>query len=404
MKCQVCSGNRLYTVLDLGHHPPSDDFLSDERLNKEEIFYPLKAVYCEDCKLVQLSNTVDPKALFTDHYVYMSSSNKVFVKHANMLVDRLIKEYNLKENDFVIDVGSNDGTLLENYIPHNVKILGVDPSSVAKVSIEKGIPTINEFFDENLAKDILKNHGKAKIITGLNVFAHVKELASLINGVKMLLEDSGVFITESHYLLDMVEKLQYDEIYHEHLRYYSLEALINLFKRFGMDVFHAERTQNQGGSILVFACKRGVHTIKDSVATILEQEKGLNTKESFENFRKRVNETRIKLRNLLHDLKSKGHRIIGIGAPAKSTTLLNFCKIDSNLLDYLVETNMSKANKYSPGMHIKIFDESEMVKDQPEYAVMLPWNIKDDIIPKIRNKGYKGKIIIPIPEPSVIES
>ncbi len=403
MKCQVCSSENLYNVLDLGHQPPSDDFLTEERLNEEEVFYPLKVIYCEDCKLVQLNYEIDPNVVFRENYVYMSSSNKIFIQHAHSLVDRLVHEFKLTENDFVIDIGSNDGTLLEAYNPYKIKILGTDPSSVAKVAIGKGIPTINAFFNEELAETIIKEHGKAKIITGLNVFAHVKELKSLLNGVNVLLEDSGTFITESHYLLDMIEKLQYDEIYHEHLRYYSIESLINLFKRFNMDVFHAERTNNQGGSIIVFACKKGQKNISDSVSSILEVEKdyNLNSHKTFDNFRERVNEIKMKLRNMLYEIKANGNIIVGIGAPAKGTTLLNFCKIDSNILDYLVETNQFKVGKYSPGMHIKILDESTLIKDQPEYALMLPWNIKDNIIPKLREKGYIGKIIIPNPEPTI---
>lgn len=405
MKCQVCESERLYEVLDLGYHPPSDDFLTEERLNEGETLYPLKVVFCEDCKLVQLSNAVDPKVLFTENYVYRSASNKQFVEHARPLVDRLIKQFNLTENDFVIDIGSNDGTLLEGYLPYKVKILGVDPSRVAKIAIENGIPTINEFFNGNSAKIILEKYGRAKVITGLNVFAHVKELFSLIKGVKLLLEDLGVFINESHYLLDMVQKLQYDEIYHEHLRYYSLEALINLFNRFDMDIFYAERTPNQGGSILIFACKKGAYPISDSVTSILQEETkyNLNSRETFNDFRNRVEETRRKLENLLSEIKTKGHSIVGIGAPAKGTTLLNYCKIDSTILDYLVETNELKVGKYSPGTHIKILDESIIFREKPEYALILSWNIKDKIVPKLRDKGFKGKIIVPNPEPYIFE-
>lgn len=404
MKCQVCESERLYEVLDLGHHPPSDDFLTEERFNQGETLYPLKVIFCEDCKLVQLNNAVDPKVLFTENYVYRSSSNKQFVEHAHALVGRLVKQFSLTENDFVIDIGSNDGTLLEGYTPYKIKVLGVDPSSVAKIAIENSIPTINEFFNENSAKIILEKYGKAKVITGLNVFAHVKELFSLIKGVKLLLDDSGIFINESHYLLDMVQKLQYDEIYHEHLRYYSLEALVNLFNRFDMDVFYAERTPNQGGSILIFACKKGAYPISDSVTSLLQEEAkyNLNSYEVFDIFRNRVEEARRKLKTLLNEIKNKGYRIIGIGAPAKGTTLLNYCGIDSSILDYLVETNELKIGKYSPGMHIKILGESVIFKDQPEYALILPWNIKDKIVPKLREKGFKGKIIVPNPEPHIV--
>lgn len=405
MKCQICSSSNLYEILDLGHQPPSDLFLSEEKLNEGEISYPLRVFFCEDCKLVQLSYAVDPKILFTNQYVYTSTSNKPLLIHMKLLAERFTKEFNLTEKDLVIDIASNDGALLQEFAKHNVRILGVDPASVADIAIKKGIPTIKDFFNENLAKLILQNHGKARLITGLSLIPHARDLASIIEGVKTLLDDKGVFLTESHYLGDMIEKLQYDAIYHEHLRYYSVTALVNLFNRFGMDVFHAERVTMHGGEIRVLACKKGVYPISDSVRLLLEKEKqsNLNSRENFAKFRAKVESNKEKLNNILQDIKSKGHRIAGIGAPAKGTTLLNFCKIDSSKLDYLAETSELKIGKYSPGMHIKIVPESKLFEDQPEYALLLPWNIKDDIIPKLRGKGYNGNIIIPNPEPHIVD-
>jgi len=406
MKCEICSSFNLYEVLDLGYQPPSDAFLSEEDLNKEEIFYPLRVFFCEDCELVQLNYAVDPKVLFTERYIYTSTSNKPLLIHMKALVERFSKKFDLHENSLVIDIASNDGALLQEFVKRNVRVLGVDPASVADIAIRKGIPTIKEFFNENLAHLILHAYGKAKLITGLSVIPHAKELVSLINGVKILLEDNGVFMTESHYIVDLIEKMQYDAIYHEHLRYYSVAALVNLFKRFDMDVFYAERVPMHGGEIRILACKNGVYPISGSVRDLLEMEKNinLNSRESFDKFRRKVNENKTKLNAILHDIKSKGQRIVGIGAPAKGATLLNFCKIDSSKLDYLVETNELKVGKYSPGMHIMILPESKLLEDQPEYALLLPWNIKEDIIPKLREKGYKGKIIIPNPEPEVLDA
>ncbi len=404
MTCQVCGSSNLYEVLDLGHHPPSDAFLTETNLNQPETLHPLKVMFCKECKLVQLSYVADPELLFTDQYVYMSSSNKPFRVQLQSFAEELIEKFGLSENHFVVDIGSNDGTFLEPFINRQIKVVGVDPSSVAKVAIEKGIPTINEFFDENIAKTILEKHGKAQLITGLNVFQHVKYLESLVKGVKALLDDSGVFVVQSHYLLDLIDKLQYDSIYLEHLRYYSLTSLVNLLNRFDLEIFDAERVDEHGGSIRVFISRKGERSISNSVKDILRKEDDfkLHLIETFENFRNRVNENRHALNNLLHQIKVDGKRVVGIGAPAKGNTLLNFCKIDSSVLDYLVETNEWKVGKYSPGMHIKIKNEEEMIRDQPEYALLLPWNIKDDIIPKIREKGYKGKIIIPNPMPTII--
>jgi len=409
MKCEICSSQNMYEVLDLGHQPPSDAFLPKEKLNEEEIFYPLKMFFCEGCKLVQLSYAVDPKILFTDQYVYTTSSNKLLLVHMKALAEKFVRELNLTEKDLVIDIASNDGSFLQEFTKYNAKILGVDPASVADIAIRNGIPTIKDFFNEPLAEEILRNHGKAKLITGLSLIPHAKEIASIIKGVKLLLDDKGVFLTESHYLLDLIEKLQFDCIYHEHLRYYSVTALVNLFNRFGMDVFHAERIPmhpGTGGEIRILTCKKGDYPISNSVRELLEMEQriGLNTRENFDNFRKRVNDNREKLNTMLHDIKSKGNRIVGIGALAKGTTLLNFSKIDSSKLDYLAEISELKIGKYSPGMHIKILPESKLFEDQPEYALLLAWNLKDYIIPKLREKGYTGKIIIPIPELKVVEN
>ena len=406
MKCEICLSSNLYEVLDLGHQPPSDAFLSEEKLNESEIFYPLKVFFCEDCKLVQLSYAVDPKILFTDQYVYTSTSNKPLLIHMKSLAERFVKEFGLTNNDLVIDIASNDGSLLQEFAKHRVRILGVDPSSVADIAIKKEVPTIKDFFNENIARLILRDYGKAKLITGLSLIPHAKELASLIEGIKLLLDDKGVFLAESHYLADMIEKLQYDAIYHEHLRYYSVTSLVNLFKRFDMDVFYAERIPTHGGSIRILVCKGGSYPISDSVRLLLEQEEksGLNSKENFDKFREKVNENRRKLNAILHNVKSEGARIVGIGAPAKGTTLLNFCKIDSSKVDYLAETSELKIGKYSPGMHIKILPEEKLFEDKPEYVLLLPWNIKDNIIPKLRERGFSGDIIIPNPEPKIVDA
>src|SRR3989344_2360818 len=332
LRCEICSSAKLYEVLDLGHQPPSDAFLSEEKLNESETFYPLKVFFCEDCNLVQLSYSVNPEILFTDQYVYTSTSNKPLLVHMKSLVEKVVNEFNITEEDLVIDIASNDGALLQEFAKYNIRIIGVDPSSVADIATKNGILTIKDFFNENMAKLILKSQGKAKLITGLSLIPHAKELVSIINGIKLLLDDKGVFLAESHYLFDMIEKLQYDAIYHEHLRYYSVTSLVNLFKRFDMDVFYAERIPTHGGSIRILVCKGGSYPISGSVRLLLEQEEksGLNSKENFDKFREKVNENRRKLNAILHNVKSEGARIVGIGAAAKGNTLLNFCKIDSS--------------------------------------------------------------------------
>ncbi len=404
MGCQVCSSGNLHEVLDLGHHPPSDKFLPEKGLEEPEILYPLKVLFCEDCKLVQLSYAVDPKVLFCESFIYRTGFNNQLKAHFQKMAQELSSKFGLKEGDLAIDIGSNDGTLLSFY-PKNIKVLGVDPSGVADIAVQNGIPTIKDFFNLDLAKKILAEHGKAKIISCNNTFAHVKELKSIMDGVGLLLDDKGAFVTESHYFLDMVQKLQHSEIYPEHLRYYTIESLINLFKTFGMDVFDAERIESHGGSIRAFACKKGDYPISQSVKTLLEEENKyrLNNKETLAEFRKKVHENKRKLNLLLHRIKADGHRIVGIGAPAKGNTLLNFCKIDSAILDYCVEKSDLKIGKHTPGSHIKIVAEEQMLREQPEYALLLTWDIKDILIPKLKAAGYKGKFIVPVPEPQILE-
>lgn len=403
--CQVCKSPRLHKFLSLGHHPNPDGFLTKEQLKEPEIYYPLDVYFCEDCKLVQIGYAPDPSALFTGGFIYNTGSNKELVDNFNILVENIAKRFNISSEDLVIDIGSNDGTLLKNYLPYTTKILGVDPAKAADLAIEKNIPTLKAFFNEKTAQEILNKHGKAKIITATNVFAHVIELDSIMKGLKLLLKDDGVFVQESGYVKFLIERTEYDSIYVEHLRYYSLKSLINLFDKFGLDVFDAEEIPNHGGSIRTYSCKKRAFPISANVQRILREEErfGLHSKELFDGFGKKVERNRKELREILFDLKSQGKRIVGIGAPAKGNTLLNFCRIGNETIDALLEKGSLKVGMYSPGMHIPVVEEDLLFRENPpDCALLLIWNLKDIIIPKIRAKGFKGKIIIPNPEPHIL--
>jgi C-methyltransferase C-terminal domain/Putative zinc binding domain/Methyltransferase domain len=401
-QCQVCKSRDMEKIIDLGMHPPSDAFLIKEQLEGEEK-YPLVLLFCKECKLVQLSHAVDPSKLFGSNYVYRTGFSIPLKNHLQQLAEKLEKDFSLDEKDLVIDIGSNDGSLLEGY--RQPKILGVEPSPVGNISEGKGIPTLRKFFNEQTALEILAKHGNAKIITATNVFAHVP-LESFLKGIKILLSDDGIFCQESHYLLSLMENLEYDSIYLEHLRYYSLESLINLFKMHDMDVFYAEKVSTHGGSIRTFACKKGAYPITSSVKNLLKIEKdaNINSMQTFGNFCKHVENHKEELRKIFFDAKAKDKKIVGIGAPAKSTTLLNYCGIGSDIIDYLVEKSDWKIGKFSPGKHIPIVDESLLFREQPACGLLLSWNLKDDIVPKLREKGYKGEIIIPVPKPSIVKS
>lgn len=403
--CQICNSTKMHKFLSLGHHPNPDGFLTEEKLKEPEIFYPLEVYFCEDCKLVQLGYIVDSKILFTENFIYTTGSNKGLVRDFHTLVEILVKRFNLSSGDFVVDIGGNDGTLLENYLPYNIKVLNIDPSKAARLSKEKNILTKSEFFNEETAAKTLNEFGKAKIITATNVFAHVDKLDSFMKGIQILLDDKGVFVEESGYLKDLISEREYDSIYVEHLRYYSLKPLIYLFNKFDMDVFDAEKISTHGGSLRVFACKRGVFPISENISKILKEEEdfGLHSKEIFDSFGEKVISNRDNLRNILFELKKQNKKIMGLGAPAKGNTLLNFCKIGDETVDCLLENGSLKIGTYSPGMHIKVLDEEILFNENPpDYLLLLIWNIKDIIIPKLRDKGFKGGFIVPVPEPHII--
>jgi hypothetical protein len=403
-RCQLCDARDLFLVLDLGWHPPSDGFVPPERLSELDPRYPLTVVCCEACRLVQLREAVDPELLFGDRFIYRSGFNEPLRQHLEA-IPRFVGGYRrLTPRDLAVDIGSNDGSLLKGYRPFGTRILGVDPSMVARIAIREGVPTLQTFFDEATARRIREEHGRAAVISGTNVFAHVKELASLMAGVKLLLEDDGIFLTESHYLLDLVEQLQYDEIYLEHLRYYAVESLVRLFERFEMEVFHVERVPIHGGSIRVLAARPGAYRRDATVEELLrlEQDRRLTSRETLEAFRQRVEANRAALRRLLAERKAAGERIVGIGAPAKGNTLLNYCGIGPATLDYLVEKSDLKIGCWTPGSRIPIVSEGRLFKDQPEAVLLLSWNLKDVLISALRRQGYQGVFIVPNPVPAVV--
>ena len=405
MECQLCQNKILEKILDLGLHPPPLVLLTEEDLKKNvEEKFPLEIVFCENCGLLQLSNIVDPKKLFID-YSYTSSSSASFKKHLHDFAFNLYDRFNLSDNDLVIDIASNDGTLLQGFQEKNVRVLGVEPSKVAKIAKTNGVPTINDFFNETVSEQIVSKYGKSKIITATNVFAHVDKLHSMMLGIKNLMDTNSVFVSESHYVLDLIEKLQYDTIYHEHLRFYGLSQLVQLFQKYNMDIFDVERISTHGGSIRVYSCLSNSFKKSVEVDKILqlEKEKQISTKKTMMNFAKKVHENKENLTNLLQNLKLQNKTIVGISAPARSSTILNFCDIDSSLLDFICEKSDLKINKFTPGSHIPIKSDQELIEAQPDYALLLSWHLAESIIPKIKNDGFKGQFIVPLPEVKILK-
>lgn len=404
MECTVCKASGLAPVLSLGHQPPSDAFLKREDLEKPEVTYPLDLYFCSACTLLQLGYAVPPEILFRE-YAYNTGTNNSLRANFKALALKIISTYKLSQKDFVIDIGSNDGTLLENYIPHGIKVLGIDPSSSTSLAIERGIPTLVEFFNDSVAKSVLAQYGRANVITATNVFAHVAALDSFMQGISLLLDEKGVFISENGYVVDMVEGMQYDSIYHEHLRYYSLTSLHALFKKYEMEIVDVEHIESHGGSIRVYAARKGAFGVQSRVVEMLsaEKTKGFLDIRIYREFAQRVVSTKFALLDIIFSLKKQGKRIAGIGAPAKGNTLLNYCKLDRDSIEYLAEKSTLKIGLFSPLMHIPVVPDSHLIEDQPDTAILLSWNLAEELMPKLRQLGFRGKFIIPNPVPKIVE-
>jgi hypothetical protein len=372
----------------------------------EEPAYPLELLRCGDCSLVQIGLDVDAKVLFPPTYPYLSSSTKILRENFLNLEKEATSTMGLKPGDFVVDFGSNDGTLLSNFKAAGYKVLGIEPSNAAEKAREQGIDTLTAFFGADTAAQVVKKYGKARLVTAANVFAHISNVGGVIQGVLNLLDNQGVFISENHYLGSLIETLQYDTIYHEHLRYYSVGALVKLFASSGMEIFKVTRIPTHGGSIRVYACRRGERTIDSSVTEILEWESatGLADGSGLSAFRNQVIQSKLDLIKLLADLKRDGARIYGIGAPSRASTLINYVGLDDGILDCVLEISTSrKLNKYIPGTRIPVLDEKRLFDDPPDFALLLSWHIGDELVSNLRNKGYAGKFICPLPAPRIID-
>lgn len=402
--CQNCGSTDTSRVMDLGHHPPSDGFLAAEELDEPETRYPLRLVICRRCELVQLNHIVDPEILFTNSFIYRTGENNVLQRHFGELVDKLVGRYEVGQESVAVDIGSNDGTLLANY-PAEVTAIGVDPSAAAQIAIERGVTTHREFFTPELSEHLVETYGEADIVTCTNTFAHVTDLDRFLDGIDILLADDGVFVQESHYLRDMVEALQYDEIYLEHLRYYSLASLTAVHENSGLEVFDAARVPPHGGSIQTHAARPGTYRVTDDVGELLSSERKarLNDPATLRTFADQAAANRLALLDTLTSIRSDGDRVVGIGAAAKGVSLLNYCNIGPALVEYIAETNEDKIGSFAPGVHIPIVDEAEFIDDDPDYALLLAWNLADILIPKLREKGFEGAFIIPKPDLEVIK-
>ena len=401
-KCQVSGISDLETIISLGFLPPVNKMQKVGKKKEETTFFPIDLMYSKSSKLVQLNNLVNKNILFPKEYPYTSSTTKILRENFKELYEECCKLISLKSNDLVIDIGSNDGNLLNNF-KKNHKVLGVTPENIGKIAIKKGIRTLIKYFDTKTSKYIFKKFGKAKIVTATNVFAHIENVRDLMRNVLRVLKTDGIFITESHYLVPLIKELQYDTIYHEHLRYYSLLSLKYLFEKYNLSIFHAKKIPTHGGSIRVYAAKKGKYKISRSVKKILSEEKKFLNWKNFNKFRYNVVTSKINLYKLLSKIIKRKDKIYGIGAPSRASTLINYLGFTREVMQYVCEVEGSyKIGNYMPGTNIPIVSEKKLYRDKPKYAMLLSWHISKELIKNLKKKGFKGKFIIPLPKPRIV--
>lgn len=402
--CRACDSSNLLLFLQLGPTPAPNGFLRAFNRHRAEKFYPLDVCFCRDCGLVQLAHVVSPKIMFKN-YVYIPSTSETMRTHFASLAKKAVKAVKAKAGDLSLDIGSNDGTLLKSFKSLGMKILGVDPAeNLAKKANQEGVKTVCALFTKELAKKLKKEYGFAKTITATNVVAHVHDLHDFLEGIKMLLSDDGLFIAEFPYLIDLVERVEFDTIYQEHLSYFSINPFKKLLERHGLYLTDVQRLPVHGGSVRIFVSKK-THPINKKVKNLLklEEKKGILSPKMYLEFRRKVDKVRHELVQLLWKLRSENKRIIGYGASAKGNIILNYCRIGPETLDYIVDSIPYKQGKFTPGMHIPIYPEPKILEDQPDYTLLLAWNFAQEIIKKqeeYRKRG--GKFILAIPKLTIV--
>jgi len=404
--CRLCKSENLFEFLNLGFSPISDQILTKDQLDEPEATYPVTVNSCRDCGFCQLGFVVEPELMYNENYSYDGSATKGLRQHHISIANQICDNFQLDHNSLVIDIGSNAGVLLSGFSDRGCKVLGIDPSvNVANIARDKGIEVIGEFFSSELAQRIKKDHGQVSVITGTNVFAHIDNLHDFFKAADILLNEKGIICIEAPQLITLIENLEYDTIYHEHLSYLSLKPLRDFCKKMHMEIFNVEFYEIHGGSFRYFIGREKSRKISENVSKFLqlEEEKQIYEKARLEKFALDVKNQKEELNSLLWNLKKEGKKIVGISAPAKGNALTNYCKISPDLLEYITELNPLKIGKFSPGMHIPIVKEERLLIDKPDYGLILAWNFADEII-KNNQKFVEngGKFIIPIPHPRIV--
>jgi len=405
--CRFCYHSLSKTFIDLGTSPLSNAYLMSDELSKKEIFYPLHAQMCEKCFLVQVPEFESPENIFSD-YAYFSSYSDSWLQHSKFYTEEIIKRFSIDKNWLVIEIGSNDGYLLQYFKDHRIPILGIEPAvNVAKIALEKNLPTINQFFGKKLAKEMKLKGCEANLLIANNVLAHVPNLNDFVAGLKMLLAENGILTLEFHHLLRLIECKQFDTIYHEHFSYFSLLTAVQVFERHKLTIFDVEELSVHGGSLRIYVKHSSDITYATSkrVSDVLKKEKnfGLDNLDVYLNFVDSAKKIKNDLIKFLTEVKKSGQTIVGYGAPAKGNTLLNYCNVSSDLLPFTVDKNPHKQHRFLPGTHIPILNPDEVYRFKPNYLLVLPWNLKDEICVQMSDiKKWDGKFVLAIPEFKVI--
>ena len=406
MKCRFCESSSTKVFLKFGEMPLANSFLTANQMNNiEEHMFPLDVFFCENCGLVQIDHVVPPVNLFKD-YIYFSSTSDTIHKHAQYIAQSFKEKFSLNDDSFIVEIASNDGCVLNYFKQIRLKTLGIEPAeNIAKVAMESGLETFVDFFNEENAKTIQNKYGKADVILARHVFAHVPDIHDFIRGLKLLLKNTGVVAIEAPYLVDFIGKVEFDTIYHEHLSYLSVRSIAKVFEKYDMEVFDLEHFDIHGGSLIFFIGNKDVHDISPKVEQyiFIEKQKRFDSIDTYYHFADKVSLVKKELLQLLNDLKSQGKTIVGYGAAAKGNTLLNYCGISTDLIDYIVDKSPHKQNLYTPGTHIPVLNTDKLLEELPDYTLLLAWNFADEILEQqklYREKG--GKFIIPIPDIKVV--
>jgi cyclopropane fatty-acyl-phospholipid synthase-like methyltransferase len=408
VKCRFCQNELTHEFIDLVNAPPSNSFLSLEELNEPEVFYPLKLFVCEKCFLVQIDEYKNSEEIFSDKYAYFSSFSSTWLEHARQYVEMITPRLGLNKEAFVVEIGSNDGYLLQYFKEKNIQCLGIEPAkSTADAARDKGIEVITEFFDIKLAERLVKEGRKVDLIVGNNVLAHVPDINNFVDGLKILLEKNGVITLEFPHLMCLVEENQFDTIYHEHFSYLSFHTITRIFSEHGLVLFDVEELPTHGGSLRIYA---GHH--EDRSKELSANVKALHEKESaagmgdlsyYLGFQDKADKVKYELLSFLLAQKREGKKVVAYGAAAKGNTLLNYCGIKKDLIQFVVDASPHKQGNFLPGSHIPVVDEGEIRKVKPDFVLILPWNIQAEIIQQLKYiREWGGNFLLPIPEPTVV--